>query len=347
MLSTTHFQMSYDDFYGNRSEVVQDILANSQFLDVTIVNEEREWGAHKLILSSASPVLRRILDRGPAMQSLIYLIGTKSSIIEALLNFIYEGEASVKMNDVQNFMRLGNDLQLEGIYNDVNDEILSNMQQHRTNKNCSKVNKNDLFFQGTTSVSQRIKKETLHEHENYQMESELNPHDLEEMDSNVTRQDLKKSLEKNSGTSSDNALQFEVFNEQDVDLNKVRSYKKDNDSSRKLSIQGHPVPIDSTLPVTSISEFCDAISPFMVKFGSKHWKCSACPYSSDCRQHVMDHAETHLGPLLFVCTFCEKEFARHHFLRRHVKKQHREFQDKSEFKNDYSGRKILKESNGK
>ena len=94
------------------------------------------------------------------MQSLIYLIGTKSSIIEALLNFIYEGEASVKMTDVQNFMRLGNDLQLEGIYNDVNDEILSNMQQHRTTKNCSKskVNKNDLFFQETTSVSQRIKK---------------------------------------------------------------------------------------------------------------------------------------------------------------------------------------------
>ena len=269
------------------------------------------------------------------MQSLIYLIGTKSSVIEALLNFIYEGEASVRMTDVQNFMRLGNDLQLEGIYNDVNDEILSNMQQHRTTKNCSKVNKNDLLFQGTTSVSQRIKKETLHEHENYQMESELNPHDSEEMDSNVTRQDLKKSLEKNSGTSSDNALQFEVFNEQDVDLNKVRSYKKDNDL---LSI-GKSIPIDSTLPVTSISEFCEAISPFMVKFGSRHWKCSACPYSSDFRQHVMDHAETHLGPLLFVCTFCQMEFARHHFLRRHVKKQHREFKDKLEFKNDYSERK--------
>ena len=344
MTSKTHVQISNEESQSHRSRVLQDILAKSQFLDVTIVNEEREWGAHKLILSSASPVLRRILDRGPAIQSLLCLIGTKSSTIEALLNFIYEGEASVKMTDVQTFMRLGNDLQLEGIYNDVNDEILSNMQQHRTNKNCSKVNKNDLFFQRTTSVSQRIKKETLHEHENYQIESELNPHDSEEMDSNVTRQDLKKSFEKNSSMSSDNALQFEVLTESkhDVDMNKVRTYKKDNDLSRKSSI-----PIDSTLPVTSISEFCEAISPFMVKFGSKQWKCSACPYSSDFRQHVMDHAETHLGPLLFVCTFCEKEFARHHFLRRHVKKQHREFQDKSEFKNDYSGRKILKESNGK
>ena len=52
MLSTTHFQMSYDDFYGNRSEVVQDILANSQFLDVTIVNEEREWGTDSVLSKS-------------------------------------------------------------------------------------------------------------------------------------------------------------------------------------------------------------------------------------------------------------------------------------------------------
>ena len=118
MLSTTHFQMSYDDFYGNRSEVVQDILAKSQFLDVTIVNEEREWGAHRLILSSASPVLRRILNRGNQMQSLVYLRGTKSSTIEALLNFIYQGEAAVPVSDVNEFVNLGKELKLTGIHED-------------------------------------------------------------------------------------------------------------------------------------------------------------------------------------------------------------------------------------
>ena len=110
--------MSYDDFYGNRSEVVQDILANSQFLDVTIVNEEREWGAHRLILSSASPVLRRILNRGNQMQSLVYLRGTKSSTIEALLNFIYQGEAAVPVSDVNEFVSLGKELKLTGIHED-------------------------------------------------------------------------------------------------------------------------------------------------------------------------------------------------------------------------------------
>ena len=118
MTSKTHVQISNEESQSHRSRVLQDILAKSQFLDVTIVNEEREWGAHKLILSSASPVLRRILNRGNQMQSLVYLRGTKSSTIEALLNFIYHGEAAVPVGDVNEFVSLGKELKLTGIHED-------------------------------------------------------------------------------------------------------------------------------------------------------------------------------------------------------------------------------------
>ena len=78
MLSATKFQISSVDQESNRSRVLQDILSQSQFLDVTLVNDDREWGAHKLILSTVSPVLRRILDRGPQHHPLLYLRGTKN-----------------------------------------------------------------------------------------------------------------------------------------------------------------------------------------------------------------------------------------------------------------------------
>ena len=115
MLSATKFQISNEDQESNRSRVLQDILSQSQFLDVTLVNDDREWGAHKLILSTVSPVLRRILDRGPQHHPLLYLRGTKSSNIEALLNFVYYGETSVPVADLNEFISLGNDLQLAGI----------------------------------------------------------------------------------------------------------------------------------------------------------------------------------------------------------------------------------------
>ena len=115
MLSSTKFQISSEDQESNRSRVLQDILSQSQFLDVTLVNDDREWGAHKLILSTVSPVLRRILDRGPQYHPLLYLRGAKSSNIEALLKFVYYGETSVQLADLNEFISLGNDLQLDGI----------------------------------------------------------------------------------------------------------------------------------------------------------------------------------------------------------------------------------------
>ena len=115
MLSATKFQISSEDQESNRSRVLQDILSQSQFLDVTLVNDDREWGAHKLILSTVSPVLRRILDRGPQYHPLLYLRGAKSSNIEALLKFVYYGETSVQVADLNEFISLGNDLQLDGI----------------------------------------------------------------------------------------------------------------------------------------------------------------------------------------------------------------------------------------
>ena len=118
MLSATKFQISSEDQESNRSRVLQDILSQSQFLDVTLVNDDREWGAHKLILSTVSPVLRRILDRGPQTPQhhpLLYLRGTKSSNIEALLEFVYYGETSVQVADLNEFISLGNDLKIGGI----------------------------------------------------------------------------------------------------------------------------------------------------------------------------------------------------------------------------------------
>ena len=103
MLSSTKFQISSEDQESNRSRVLQDILSQSQFLDVTLVNDDREWGAHKLILSTVSPVLRRILDRGPQHHPLLYLRGAKSSNIEALLKFVYYGETSVQMADLNEY----------------------------------------------------------------------------------------------------------------------------------------------------------------------------------------------------------------------------------------------------
>ena len=99
---------------ANRSEVLFDINRTSQLLDVTIVNEKQEFYAHKLMLATASPIFRKILVGAGDRQALLYLRGTKCEIIEAMLNFIYTGEARVPTPLLNEFIVFGNEMKIFG-----------------------------------------------------------------------------------------------------------------------------------------------------------------------------------------------------------------------------------------
>ena len=98
-----------------RSKELQEILENQKLLDVTFLTETEEISAHKLILSTASPVLRNIFERSSERHPLVFMKGSKLSHIRTLLDFIYKGEALVDGNDLSDFICLVNDLKIEGL----------------------------------------------------------------------------------------------------------------------------------------------------------------------------------------------------------------------------------------
>ena len=98
-----------------RSKELLEILENQKLLDVTFLTETEEISAHKLILSTASPVLRNIFERSSERHPLVFMKGSKLSHIRTLLDFIYKGEALVDDNDLSDFICLVNDLKIEGL----------------------------------------------------------------------------------------------------------------------------------------------------------------------------------------------------------------------------------------
>lgn len=85
---------------NQRSTELLDIFNNQKLLDVTFLTETEEISAHKLILSTASPVLRRIFERSSERRPILYIRGAKPQHIRALLDFIYKGEASVEFSSL-------------------------------------------------------------------------------------------------------------------------------------------------------------------------------------------------------------------------------------------------------
>ena len=118
------------EFEQERTKVFQSLLKNLSLTDVTLVNDEDlEINAHKLILSSVSPVLRKIFERRPRDQPLLFLRGVKSEHLRALIDYIYTGEASIDVSDLNDFIQVGKDLKIVGLTDDDEEEDISAKQE--------------------------------------------------------------------------------------------------------------------------------------------------------------------------------------------------------------------------
>ena len=104
------FQVPRQEFDAEKSKVINDIFNKSQLGDVTLLNGKDEFIAHKLVLASVSPVLRSVFERN-SQSPLLFLRGTESRLIKSMLSFIYTGKASVEVRDIDEFIKLGIDLE--------------------------------------------------------------------------------------------------------------------------------------------------------------------------------------------------------------------------------------------
>ena len=90
-----NFILNWDQHQINSALSLKNIWENEEFLDVTLVCDDDQIAAHKIIISAASPFFRNILKRNPHSNPLLYIKGASKKIMEVLLNFIYSSCSSI------------------------------------------------------------------------------------------------------------------------------------------------------------------------------------------------------------------------------------------------------------
>ena len=85
--------------------------------DVTLVSDDNiSISAHKFILSSASPVLRKFFTSSPgSAHQCLFMFGLSNNILRSILEFIYTGETMVKSEELDAFLRGAKNLDLSGV----------------------------------------------------------------------------------------------------------------------------------------------------------------------------------------------------------------------------------------
>ena len=108
--------LKWNDFQENINSAFGNLRKDNDLSDVTLACEDgHQIEAHKVILSVSSPLFENLLKRNKHNHPLIYMRGMKSEDLNAIVDFLYYGEANVFQENLNSFLGIAEELQLKGL----------------------------------------------------------------------------------------------------------------------------------------------------------------------------------------------------------------------------------------
>ena len=109
------YEVTWPEFSSNRTSYLYEQVKQNNFVDVTIVCDDDEVPAHKVVLASSSMFFQRVLERSTHPNPMLYLKGIEKRLFSHLLEFIYLGEVSLPDADIDKFLQMARDLKIKGL----------------------------------------------------------------------------------------------------------------------------------------------------------------------------------------------------------------------------------------
>ena len=186
----------HQEFEGFACSTFKVLLSDQDFTDVTLVcDEDKQIKAHKVILSSSSLLLRRILLNNPHQHPLIYLKGIEDRILQSILQFMYLGQIEIAHEDLQQFIDTAKDLEVNGLI-DVEYGNLDSKNDKPANEITEQKSKEDFqTIEFKNDFSENIVLLSEPTNELNQGENEPKRHNCDKCEDNFPgKRDLKKHI---------------------------------------------------------------------------------------------------------------------------------------------------------
>ena len=124
LLTMEKFCLKWNDFQTNLSKTFSSLRQEEHLFDVTLVSDdEQHIAAHKLVLTASSEFFKNILKKAKHSNPMIYLSGFKSKDLHLVMDYIYQGEVQIVQTDLDRFLSVTQQLNIEGLIGGDSGEI--------------------------------------------------------------------------------------------------------------------------------------------------------------------------------------------------------------------------------
>ena len=116
--------LRWNDFQSNVNVAFANLKEDADFADVTLACEDgKQFEAHKVILAASSSFFQNLLRKNKdRKRPLVFMRGVTSENMAAIVDFIYCGEASVAQENLESFLAIAEELQLNGLMEQMVDD---------------------------------------------------------------------------------------------------------------------------------------------------------------------------------------------------------------------------------
>ena len=108
--------LKWNDFQGNMNTTFESLRVEKEFSDVTLACADgQQVEAHKIILAASSPFFQNILRKNSHPHPMIFMKGVKFEDLQAIVDFLYCGEANIFQENIDAFLAIAEELKLKGL----------------------------------------------------------------------------------------------------------------------------------------------------------------------------------------------------------------------------------------
>ena len=108
--------LEWQTFSDHLSSTTKRLMETKELADVTLVtDDQKQVLAHKIFLSAGSEIFRNILINNPHKHPFIYLTNINHQELEAIIQFLYLGTATLYQDRIDDFLSAAKNLQVKEI----------------------------------------------------------------------------------------------------------------------------------------------------------------------------------------------------------------------------------------